>query len=289
MLAKRVSLRESCSVDGVAASGWQNNPGDGVCVWLRWLHAVPAIEQDVGHICQSDAKFCIHGKNPSAAKGKGLAETDFIDLYRRLKVSPDCTLSELKLAYRRHVALLHPDRRVGGTGDVHAAGLLQKLTAQYGAAMEFQRRHGRLPGAATTSRPPAATPAIPAYQPAAALPAMRESSRSRLPWIVAVGILGVLLWSISPLSTSSDSTGMEPDDMAIAPASASALPGELLSLGMTSENVRNIEGDPLVVHGDRWEYGPSWITFERDAVTDWYSSPLHALKAADSRPANRHR
>src|SRR3954467_14266745 len=79
-------------------------------------------------------------------------ETDFIDLYGKLRLQPDCTLAEFKQAYRRHVAAWHPDRRSTGRADVIAAARLQRLTAQYGAAMEFHRRHGRLPGAALAPR-----------------------------------------------------------------------------------------------------------------------------------------
>lgn len=74
-------------------------------------------------------------------------DTDFLDLYARLRLEPGCTLAEFKQAYRRHVAQWHPDRRPAGRADAIAAKRLQRLTAQYGAAMDFHRRHGRLPGA----------------------------------------------------------------------------------------------------------------------------------------------
>jgi hypothetical protein len=72
-------------------------------------------------------------------------DTDFLELYRNLGLNPDCGLIEFKQAYRRRLAVLHPDRQTAATRTSPAE--LQRLTAMYGAAMEFQRRHGRLPGA----------------------------------------------------------------------------------------------------------------------------------------------
>lgn len=51
---------------------------------------------------------------------------------------------------------------------------------------------------------------------------------------------------------------------------------------MDSGTVRTLEGEPVMISGQRWDYGPSWIRFEDDHVVDWYSSPLHSLKAARS-------
>src|SRR3546814_1701390 len=42
-------------------------------------------------------------------------QTEFIVLYRELGVGPDCSVDGLRLAYRRRVADLHPDR--GGDWD----------------------------------------------------------------------------------------------------------------------------------------------------------------------------
>lgn len=85
-------------------------------------------------------------------------QTDFLDLYRKLRLDADCTLAEFKQAYRRHVALWHPDRRRGTRADALAAARLQRLTVQYSAAMDFYRRHGRLPGAPV---PPRGAPGAP--------------------------------------------------------------------------------------------------------------------------------
>jgi hypothetical protein len=43
-------------------------------------------------------------------------------------------------------------------------------------------------------------------------------------------------------------------------------------------------GEPDSVHGNRWEYGPSWVRFEDGRVSDWYSSPLRELGATTRTP-----
>jgi len=71
---------------------------------------------------------------------------DFVFLYEQLGVAPGCTHAELRRAYRRRVAELHPDRR-GPGADAADAVRLQELTRAYAEATVFHRRHGRLPGA----------------------------------------------------------------------------------------------------------------------------------------------
>lgn len=213
------------------------------------------------------------------------SETDFLDLYRRLKLSPDCGLDEFKQAYRRHVSLLHPDRRAGSYLDVRAAEMLQRLTAQYSAAMEFQRRHGRLPGAAAAPRFVAPEVTAQTSRPLEPSIATRRS-HSKLLVLVAVATVSVLLWNVVPLSSSPETASADisaNDDTGQPEAAASPV----LSLGMSPENVRAIEGDPIVIRDGRWEYGPSWISFDHDEVVDWYSSPLHSLKTTGSHPPNR--
>lgn len=213
-------------------------------------------------------------------------ETDFLDLYRRLKLSPGCELLEFKQAYRRHVALLHPDRRGGTPLDVRAAELLQRLTAQYGAAMEFQRRHGRLPGAVAAPRFAASDITRPI--PRSSLAPSGEDRRSHVKMLVllAIAATGTLLWGIAPLSSSSE-TAPVPDSVNGTTGQPESAATPVLSLGMSPESVRAIEGDPEAVHDGLWDYGPSWISFDHGEVVDWHSSPLHSLKTPGSRPPRR--
>jgi hypothetical protein len=53
---------------------------------------------------------------------------------------------------------------------------------------------------------------------------------------------------------------------------------------MTRDDVREALGEPSSVHGERWEYGPSWVRFDDGRVVDWYSSPLRSLGAVTATP-----
>jgi hypothetical protein len=223
---------------------------------------------------------------PPDRMGAGLAvETDFLALYRQLGLSPGCKLADFKQAYRRHVSVLHPDRNDAAAPEDHER--FGRLVIQYNAAMDFHRRHGRLPGAPVGARS-ASTDTSPAEPVAPSpLPPRRErvthTPRPMLLAIVALVVIALIAWGVGPIdSTPGGDTRTPP--LAAAETSEPAVPAPQLAVGMTQEDVRSIEGDPTAVHGDRWEYGPSWVRFERDQLVDWYSSPFHSLKAASTRP-----
>lgn len=156
-------------------------------------------------------------------------ETDFIDLYGKLRLEPNCSLADFKQAYRRHVAAWHPDRRRGSRADALAAARLQRLTAQYSAAMEFHRRHGRLPGAPASPRAAvAAVAAVAAESTEAAVYVEHDAPRStfagsvpsdgderfeesplrawrtRWLWLAALVIVAVIAWSLIPVGAADD-------------------------------------------------------------------------------------
>ncbi|MBB3228588.1 hypothetical protein FHW69_003230 [Luteibacter sp. Sphag1AF] len=205
-------------------------------------------------------------------------ETDFLDLYQKLGVGPDCAVAEFKQAYRRHVAQLHPDRFPGAD----SANELQGVTAQYSAAMDFLRRHGRLPGASAGPRVTITRDYV--SQP---LPGrdVREAPASRMRWVLlaAVVIGAVLVWQLDPFATADEGgSAVAVDGVASRSASSSEVP--TLTLGMSRDEVRSVQGEPLLMHDDQWDYGPSWIRFEHDRVSDWYSSPMHTLATSQTRP-----
>lgn len=218
-------------------------------------------------------------------------ETDFLDLYRSLGLKPGCGLAEFKQAYRRRVAVLHPDRRPAGAHQAIAAERLQRLTALYGEAMEFQRRHGRLPGAAAPARAPTVG-ATGGPSPAAPTD-LRQPSRSRALILLAVLLVALLLWFGLPQSPQETPDNTPPPALpaerhVASPSTPTADSGdpehsEVLERGMRAKVVRLIEGEPMMTNGEFWEYGPSWIRFEHGRVVDWYSSPLRPLKLATTR------
>lgn len=211
-------------------------------------------------------------------------EIDFLDLYRQLRVSPDCGLQEFKQAYRRQVSILHPDRKPQGYVRTRMQRL-QQLNAQYEAAMEFQRLHGRLPGASPPARTVMPHGDNPSPRPSPAPPS-NARPRPNMKWLIPIALVatGILFWGVSAVVPQpDDTTDSATTDNDAGPADAPIAP--MLAVGMSPENVRAIEGDPVAIHDDLWEYGPSWVRFDHGSLVDWYSSPLHALKTTRTRPS----
>lgn len=220
-------------------------------------------------------------------QGNGMAnEIDFLDLYRQLRVSPDCSLDEFKRAYRRCVSSLHPDRIPTGRESYRnsrSAQRLQQLNVQYEAAMEFQRLHGRLPGASPLP-PVVPQRAVPPPRPSPRPVTPRAPRREHVKWLIPIALIsiGILFWGASAVAPQPDASGEAARENEASPAEASATPN--LTLGMSPENVRAIEGNPVAIRDELWEYGPSWVRFDHGSVVDWYSSPLHSLKTARTVP-----
>jgi hypothetical protein len=217
-------------------------------------------------------------------------ETDFIDLYAELELDPDCDLDQFRQAYRRRVAALHPDRQTRNPPDPQAAGKLQSLTVLYRAAMTFHRQHGRLPGATSPAAQPAPHARTTAIRSRPTRPASSEAPRrSRLWLVVLIAIVaGVILWDRPSKpeapSTDSDTSVRKTSGYTGKQVETDNSSGVPLHLGMSLRQVRKIQGDPFMVSGNRWDYGPSWIRFENGKVAGWYSSPLRPLKDAVSEP-----
>lgn len=212
------------------------------------------------------------------------AGTDFLLLYKELRLRPGCGLDELRVAYRRRVAELHPDR-VQHQLYEDAATRLSNLNAMYTSAMEFHKQHGRLPGEAAVYRPdPAPRPQAPP-QPSAEPPAppKRASWVLTLLLVLAALVIGWILGAVEH-DGGDDQSSSAPAAPTVAfvvdtetgPAPAPKV--VRLRVGMESERVVEIEGQPVTTAKDRWEYGPSWIAFHCGEVLDWYSSPLRPLK-----------
>lgn len=212
-----------------------------------------------------------------------LDKADFFTLYQQLGLKPGCTFDELKAAYRRRVAELHPDRR-GTDADPADAVRLQELTAAYNAASTFHRRYGRLPGGVHAA-PRAPMPR--AAQPAAAAPAVSVGGRSRRwLWLALGGGLLWLAWNGGVFDRGDEVAGDAAPARPVAttqgaPAGTSI---GLIGIGTEAATVRALEGRPVMENPQRWDYGPSWVAFNDGKVSDWYSSKLRPLKVASAHP-----
>jgi hypothetical protein len=122
---------------------------------------------------------------------------DFSQLYAQLDIEPGCSLEEFRLAYRRRIGALHPDRSTSP----EQADLASELNVLYERALDFHGRFGRLPGAAPTQAP--VSDGVPSRAPPAAVgriaPALSEpqsaSRYRRTLWLVVIlAIIGSMLW-----------------------------------------------------------------------------------------------
>ncbi len=215
--------------------------------------------------------------------------TDFVAFYKHLGVSPDCSLDDLKRAYRRRISALHPDRLPETTRDKLDASRLQDLTISYNAVLSFHRRFGRLPGTPARAARPREELAVPASTTVSPELGLRPSRLRR--GLLAIALLALLAWLLSGVETQvDDGAGFEGD----ATANGSA-PGQRvmyapqqstrLGVGMDKATTTRIQGRPVTAGSLHWDYGPSWIDFDRNGtIIDWYSSPLRPLKVTSQRP-----
>lgn len=219
---------------------------------------------------------------------------DFERLYQEFGLDPGASVDDLKLAYRRRVSVLHPDR-LDARDPISqhlATEHLSRLTSMYEAAIGFHRQHGRLPGAMPSARSAPVNEAPAAGATFAYDTPAPVRSRSLVWWLLALGIIALFAWLIAGLDAVEDSLAPEP--VAVPRA---ALPAPLdrrttmpqrstegIRVGMTAADVLRIEGEPVTRNEYRWDYGPSWIGFDKGKVRDWYSSPLRALRI-DKAPA----
>lgn len=202
-------------------------------------------------------------------------DTDFAVLYHILGLRPGCRLDELRLAYRRQVAALHPDRNPGDGSE------LQRLNALYEAALDFMRRNGRLPGAPP---PPTAATANATVRAIPVPPGHDTAHATRLRTTAAlllVLLVTALVWGA--VEQHRDATPAVDAVPTLRHATGPAARPPTLALDMRPTDVRRLEGEPIQADETLWEYGPSWVAFRCGRVSGWYSSPLHPLHTAARR------
>ena len=221
---------------------------------------------------------------------------DFAAMYRELGLDANCSIEALRIARRRRIARLHPDV-AGAEADT---ARLQRLNRAYAAAVAFHARFGRLPGAPPPglAAQTGATPADDAVRrdaDAAAAPRWRratppvESHRatglgtmSRYPMAaraaisVALAGVAVALATAVVRQAASDAPASVPAG-GTPGATGTAVAGPALAPGMDQDTVRKTLGEPLEMHAQRWQYGPSWVEFRCDRVAGWHSAAERPL------------
>ena len=124
-------------------------------------------------------------------------EPDFSLLYADLNLPPDCSLEEFNCAYRRRVAELHPDRKVGDPPSPESQAELAALISTHVAVNRFYSRHGRMPGGSPRSMPgerqhavrPPSRSGLPI-----AVPASDDSERPARPtWRIAIVFIALVM------------------------------------------------------------------------------------------------
>lgn len=225
--------------------------------------------------------------------------TDFGQLYDALGIRPGCSIVELRAAYRRLAAQLHPD--AGGQADDVAR--LQQINRIYHSATQFHRMHGRLPGETVacvaagdgdgtdgcgtgTDADDKMAVNAPHARPALAVPRRRMRSL-----MLGGVVIALLAWITTFPDDASQRLAGSQDNYRKEPATGRLTTlgqdTQRVAIGMASARVLAVSGEPLSRHEVRWDYGPSWIAFECGVVSDWYSSPLRPIHSGPASPGER--
>lgn len=223
---------------------------------------------------------------------------DFFKLYAALGLQPGFTLEEFKRAYRRQVAMLHPDQQASlpqdrsGSGREAALAELQQINRLYDAAMDFHRVHGRMPGmrAPRAGTAPSSRPAVATSGHASAPSPTVAEKPLRLRYVLLMAAMVAVVYGVEHDGASmSGATAppAEPEEHDAGQPAASR--HRLLSLGMDVDEVLEIQGNPLSMHEARLDYGPSWVALRCGRVSDWYSSPLRPLHVNAPAPTDQAR
>jgi hypothetical protein len=229
----------------------------------------------------------------------------FEDDYVLLGAPSGCDLETLRLLYRRAVREVHPDVNPTLADVPEAQERLRALNAAMQRLEEFQRDNGRLPLQPLNTTPEAASTVAMGNGNGigvAAGPRVAADEPARvggLKWLLVSATVALAIWALAPEPAKPPPpaprgpTPAEQESARLADDEARRHARYAMTFGVRigddDDRVRAILGEPLLVTGDVWEYGPSHVIFRDGRVVDWYSSPLKPIsvdEASRLAPAN---
>lgn len=236
-----------------------------------------------------------------------MATDDYLADYALLGLQPGCSLLTLERSWRQAVSALHPDRAAPGSDLTLLGRRMHELSSAYKRLRQFEREHGRLPGAPLQTAAQHGMPAevhaesegAPEMVSATTLAAANRRGGWWLPALALGAAIAISLWGLDGPEASSpnDALRAEPAGVVprpVAPQIAPAIRAPVIEapvgvdlppagsarrirVGSTEAEVERLMGTPIAAGPDLWEYGPSHVRFERGRVVGWYSSPLLPL------------
>jgi hypothetical protein len=82
----------------------------------------------------------------------------------------------------------------------------------------------------------------------------------------------------NPLRIAPEPSGIVPDRSGIVPDQSVPLRHRHFDVGSTKDEVRAIQGAPVMETDTVWDYAPSRVYFERNRVVRWVESPMQPLR-----------
>jgi hypothetical protein len=220
----------------------------------------------------------------------------FEDDYVLLGAPSGCDLETLRRFYRRAVREVHPDVNPALADVPEAQQRLRALNAAMQRLEEFQREHGHLPLQPENTAPePAALGGAGLGAAASARErAAEEPARiGGLKWLLVSTTVALAIWALAPEPAKppppvpegpTPTAQREAARLAVDEARRQARYATAFGvrIGDHADRVRAILGEPLLVTGEVWEYGPSHVIFRDGRVVDWYSSPLKPISVDEA-------
>lgn len=210
--------------------------------------------------------------------------------YQVLNLKPEHGWDQLRDAYKKAIRRWHPDRYRDDTERLAAEEKTKLINRAYAELSEYRDRHGDLPyrhpERNATFRPANTPPPVsrgapsnPSARVDTASPAppptlTNSKTYGRLPVATLVGIVVVAgYFAIRPSEMPELQLDADPGNRPLAgspPQENPPLPTRAtFTVGSSVGEVHAIQGIPMVVDHDVWQYGEARVRFSHGRVVDW--------------------